>query len=68
MTQKHLYPNKFWAWRGWDFIKWPFGMAILAGILWIIWCHNTRQKPINNLPVTVEKAIKAFDKFSAAGI
>lgn len=62
MTKKYLYPSKFWNWVGWDYLKWVTGAVILAGILWVIWCHNTNQKPVENLPAWAEAAVNALDR------
>lgn len=62
MTKKHLYPTPFNTWPGWDYLKWVLGVAILAAILWVIWCHNIGKEPIENLPAWVEAAINAIDQ------
>jgi hypothetical protein len=43
------YHSKFWNWKGWDYIKWPFAAILLGMILFIIWCHLTKtQTPIHH--------------------
>lgn len=62
MTKQHLYPSAFWNWRGWDFIKWPFALFLLAGILWVIWTKAQGRQPIGNMPAPIESIINAIDE------
>ena len=61
MTKKYLYPNKFYDWRGWDFIKWIFGMWILCCFVWIIWSINIGLNPARLLPDQINYIITRSD-------
>lgn len=53
MTDRNLHGNKFWAWQGWQTIKWVTGTVILAAVLFIIYKETGE-------PRWTEKTLKAL--------
>ena len=72
MTQKHLYPNKFYNWPGWDLMKWLLAALICVISLYIIWTVQLQLDPMNvspwACPAKLRGIVEAVDTFFTTGI
>ena len=61
MTDKQLYPNPFYSWRGWDLIKWLFAAALILTIIYGISKLNKKQDPCKEIHKDLRKIILKRD-------
>lgn len=67
MSQKYLTKSAFFNWKGWDYLKWPFGMLILSFVLWALSANSSAtrfQEQMNHAPEEIKAVYITLDDLS----